>query len=115
MENANVETFRNLWKSAYGTNPTVEMYRKFSEFTPQEIVQFFNELSAEVERREKENASRSKNAVKALKKHLQSMMDDYSIDRETAIAWEMEAHDTEDREYWLYCWGIGFNDMKEFM
>lgn len=109
-----IECIVNLHKSAYGFKPRGSAFLDLQSMSDEDITRYIHELSAEADRRMEEEARIEAEAFHKLEEHLNTMQGDYCIDRETAIRWEMEAHDTQDREHWLYCWGIGFEDMHHF-
>lgn len=110
-----IECIVNLHKTAYGVRPRGDDFSKLLSISDDEIDRYIAHLSAEAERRLDEDRRQAATMKVALEKHLEGLMMDYNISRETAIRWEMDAHDCQDREHWLYLWGIDFDDMHNFM
>jgi hypothetical protein len=109
-----IECVVNLYKDVYGVKPRGATFQKLLQSSDMVISEYIKDLSAESKRIAEAETNREKVAFQQLENFLNDMQEDYSIDRATAIKWEMEAHDCDDIEYWLYIWGIGFSDMSHF-
>lgn len=110
-----IECIVDLHKTAHGFKPRGDSFARLLQMSDREIARYIEDLAAEAEEALDYEKRMEAQALKCLEDHLQTLMGDYGIDQETAIRWEMDAHDCEDREHWLYIWGIGFDDMHRFM
>ena len=106
-----IECIFDVYKSVHGFKPR---HVNFHDMSGPELGAYLEELGRESEIALEQEEIREAEAFGRLQNHLDGMVADNGIDFDTAIRWEMQAHNTDDIDYWLWCWGIGFNDLHHF-
>lgn len=109
----NIECIINLYKSIHGIKPR---WMDFDSMSDQELEDYLQRLGRESEEQLEFEAAQAEQARIRFDAHIMGMMEDYGIDRETALRWEVQAYgDHADLEQVLWNWGIDFDDMHLYM
>ena len=114
------ELFSDLYKDAYGSRPTADMWRQWED-APDSVKQdiwdtMMRDLAAEDARREQEYVA----AVQQLEAHVQRNMDLGAPDRDTAIRWIIQSLDLSEDDmryggsYVCYKLGLPYDMASNF-
>ena len=121
------ELLSDLHKDARGFRPSADYMADFRSKTLAEQQAAWDSLVREVEESIDEDRRREAEALVAFNARLDGMMRDFSIDRATALRWDMEAYEadvegaleahgdaSQEIEHYLWQQGIAFREMPAF-
>lgn len=119
MELKMINTVSDLFKDVHGFRPDSQWSDKFSDMNAITQKSTFDALLVELDSQLKEDAATEKVALMAVETRLSGMCDDYSINLQTALRWDMESCDddqstgnsnvTDPQEVGFYLWKNGIN------
>lgn len=98
--------YSDLHKDVYGFRP-----RNFSFASEAEFTEEFKRLCAQLEVVLDEEHAQKVAAAKSLKKRLRKLMADHNVDAVTALGWDFDAMDCDERYGWgeyAYATGVGY-------
>ena len=88
-------------KDARGFRPSADTYRHWATLSDADFAKLEDDLFAEVEAEIEREREAHAVAAASFEEHIAGLMSDHSIDRATAIRWDLQAMEAEEAAYGL--------------
>jgi len=103
----------DMHKDAYGMRPRIDF--NDGRWTQESFDAFVKSTGEALVAELADEKTRHENARADFESRINGYCDDFNIDRETAIRWDMDASDCNgDADYYLYLQGLRRGDVPEF-
>lgn len=97
-------------KDAYGYRPSPDAMVHWASLPAADFEAVQAEIFRDVQRSMADDAARQAAAAEAFEAHIRSIMADHGVNRETAVRWDMQAHDAgQDTGYFEYLNGLPYD------